>query len=191
VTLIDKSEFMVAEARKNVAAAGMEDRIEVAEGDILKLPYPDDTFDVSIVEAVTMFVPRFMAVREIVRVTKPGGRIVDQELCWRGAPDAKALEVLHQPNFCPSIDFDDVQNWKSLFEQCGVRDIRTATGPFYLVHPVHFVADEGVANTARVIGRAFSRPAYMRKSVWLFQNVARIMPKCGYIVIGGVKPEAP
>jgi len=56
VTVSDKSELMLAEARANVAAAGMSDRIKVEWGDIVSLPYEDDTFDVSIIEAVTMFV---------------------------------------------------------------------------------------------------------------------------------------
>src|SRR5687768_10554519 len=67
VTVSDKSELMLAEARANVAAAGMSERVAVDWGDIVDLPYDDDTFDVTIVEAVTMFVDRERAVREVVR----------------------------------------------------------------------------------------------------------------------------
>ena len=188
VTLVDKSALMVEQARANVAAAGMSDRITVAEGDIVKLGYPDDSFDVVIVEAVTMFVSQWDAAREVLRVTRPGGRVLDQEFCWRDRPDAHALDVLRQPRMCPGINFDDVRNWCGLFERAGLRDLRTVTGPFQLMSPTHFVADEGLINTGRILARALSRPAHARKAAWLTRNIVTIMPKLGYIVLAGTKP---
>ena len=91
---------------------------------------------------------------------------------------------------CPGINFDDVRNRTLLFEGAGLRDIRAVTGPFQLMNPVEFVADEGVVNTGRILARAFSRPAYARKAAWLTRNIVTIMPKLGYIVLAGVKPAA-
>lgn len=189
VTLSDKSELMLSEARRNVEAAGVSDRIDVDWGDIVELPYPDDTFDVAIVEAVTMFVDRDRAIREIVRVTKPGGRILDHEFCWRDRPNLEALEILRQPMMCPGINFDDVRNWESIFERAGVVDIDSIVGPFALMKPRQFIADEGVRNTARILRRACSRPVYRQKSVWLMRNIVSIMPKLGYIVLRGTKAD--
>jgi SAM-dependent methyltransferase len=187
VTLTDKSELMLAEARTNVAKAGLRDRIEIDRGDIHELPYENDTFDVTMIEAVTMFVDRERAVSECVRVTKPGGRILDHELCWRDRPDLDALEILRQPLICPGIGFDDVRNWELLFERHGVRDIDSVTGPFALFKPVQFVRDEGPLNTARIVGKAVSHSAYRRKAIWLLRNLTPIMPKLGYIVLRGTK----
>lgn len=191
VTLSDKSKLMLSESRRNVEAAGVSDRIDVDWGDIVDLPYPDDTFDVAIVEAVTMFVDRDRAIREIVRVTKPGGRILDHEFCWRDRPNLEALEILRQPMMCPGINFDDVRNWESIFERAGVVDIDSIVGPFALMKPRQFIADEGVRNTARILRRACLRPAYRRKSVWLMRNIVSIMPKLGYIVLRGTKADKP
>ena len=190
VTISDKSELMLAEARGNVAAAGMAGQIEVEWGDIVELPYEDDTFDVTIVEAVTMFVDRQRAIREVVRVTKPGGRILDHEFCWRDRPDPKALEILRQPMMCPGINFDDVRNWEVLFERHGVGEIESIVGPFALMKPRQFITDEGLAATGRILARACSRPVYMRKAVWLMRNIVSIMPKLGYIVLKGTKAPA-
>lgn len=187
VSLSDKSELMLGEARANVVAAGLQDRIDVEWGDIVDLPYPDDTFDVTMIEAVTMFVDRERAVREAVRVTKPGGRILDHEFCWRDRPDLEALEILRQPMMCPGINFDDIRNWEMLFERHGATDIESIVGPFSLMKPRQFVRDEGVRNSARIVGRAFSRPIYLRKSAWLMKNIVSIMPKLGYIVLKGTK----
>jgi SAM-dependent methyltransferase len=191
VTISDKSELMLAESRTNVASAGMAGRIAVDWGDIVALPYEDNTFDVTIVEAVTMFVDRERAIREVVRVTKPGGRILDHEFCWRDRPDLKALEVLRQPMMCPGINFDDVRNWEMLFERHGVAGIESVVGPFALMRPRQFLNDEGVRNTALILGRACSRRAYMSKAVWLMRNIASIMPKLGYIVLKGTKAPGP
>ena len=190
VTISDKSQLMLSEARANVAAAGMTGGIDVDWGDIVDLPYEDDTFDVAIVEAVTMFVDRERAIREVVRVTKPGGRILDHEFCWRDRPNLEALEILRQPMMCPGINFDDVRNWEMLFERHGVGDITSIVGPFALMKPRQFIADEGLRNTARIVGRACSRRVYMRKSAWLMRNIVSIMPKLGYIVLKGTKPVA-
>lgn len=190
VTISDKSQLMLSEARANVAAAGMTGGIDVDWGDIVELPYEDDTFDVAIVEAVTMFVDRERAIREVVRVTKPGGRILDHEFCWRDRPNLEALEILRQPMMCPGINFDDVRNWEMLFERHGVGDITSIVGPFALMKPRQFIADEGLRNTARIVGRACSRRVYMRKSAWLMRNIVSIMPKLGYIVLKGTKAVA-
>lgn len=187
VTLSDKSELMLAQARANVVAAGMQDRIDVDWGDIVELPYPDDSFDVTMIEAVTMFVDRERAIREAVRVTKPGGRILDHEFCWRGRPNLEALEILRQPMMCPGINFDDVRNWEMLFERHGVKDIESVVGPFALMMPRQFIRDEGPRNSARIVGCIVSRRVYMRKSIWLMRNIVSIMPKLGYIVLMGTK----
>lgn len=63
-------------------------------------------------------------------------------------------------------------------------------GPFALMRPRQFIADEGPGNSARIVGRACSNCAYMRK-VWLMRNIVSIVPKLGYIVLRGTKAEAP
>ena len=187
VTISDKSKLMLAQARANVEQAGLSGRVDVDWSDIVSLPNDDDTFDVTIVEAVTMFVDRERAIREVVRVTKPGGRILDHEFCWRDRPNLEALEILRQPMMCPGINFDDVRNWEMLFERHGVTDIESIVGPFALMKPRQFIADEGLRNSARIVGRACSRRVYLRKSAWLMRNIVSIMPKLGYIVLKGVK----
>ena len=65
--------------RANAVAEGVADRIEVDTGDITKLPYPDASFDVVISMTVIHNIPsrdaRDQALRELVRVLKPEGRI--------------------------------------------------------------------------------------------------------------------
>jgi SAM-dependent methyltransferase len=187
VTAMDRSALMLEKAKELVDEAGLEDRITLDQADMLNMPYENDAFDVVVIEAVTMFTPRLLSVRECVRVLKPGGQLLDQEFVWRHTPDARALEILRQPKMCPRIDFDDVADWKRLFENAGLTEVEAVTGPFALMHPRVFVKDEGWPNTLRILGKAFSRPAYTSKLVWLLGNIIRIMPKLGYIVVSARK----
>lgn len=63
----------------NAAAEGVADRVEVRDGDARSLPFDDATFDVVLSSSALHNIPdadgRAKAVREIARVTKPGGRV--------------------------------------------------------------------------------------------------------------------
>ena len=71
---LDLSPVLLERARSNAAIAGV--AIDFVEGDVEALPYPDATFDVVVSQFGHMFAPRpDVAVREMLRVLKPGGRI--------------------------------------------------------------------------------------------------------------------
>ncbi|MGH8481675.1 MAG: class I SAM-dependent methyltransferase [Nevskiaceae bacterium] len=71
---IDLSPVLLEEARKNAALVDAD--IEFREGDVEALPYQDGEFDVVLSQFGHMFAPRpDVALREMLRVLKPGGRI--------------------------------------------------------------------------------------------------------------------
>lgn len=78
---IDLSDFMVEEARRR--AAGLPRDIVFTQGDVLSLAFPDNTFDGCRCERVLQHVSDpAQAIREMVRVTKPGGRVVIGDSSW-------------------------------------------------------------------------------------------------------------
>ncbi len=76
VTALDASNGMLAVAKRRAAAAGLPTQIEFRTGDILALPFPDGAFDVvlSTYSICPLYKPADGAI-ELLRVTKPGGRI--------------------------------------------------------------------------------------------------------------------
>jgi SAM-dependent methyltransferase len=186
VVALDINEGNLDTARRTVEQTGVDDRVEVRRGDIEQLAFDDETFDVVIVEAVTMFVHRTRAASEVVRVCRPGGRVVDHEFIWRRPPPPDPRE-LFMGTVCPGIDFDTEEDWTSLYRAAGLADLQTTTGPFAMMTPSRFLRDEGMLGTARFMGTALSRPAYVRKMAWLMPKMMRAMPYLGYVVVGGTR----
>ena len=78
---LDLSEGMLAVMRDKVAKAGLQDKISCEQGDSEAMRFADGSFDVvTIAFGIRNFAHREAALREILRVLKPGGRLVILEL---------------------------------------------------------------------------------------------------------------
>jgi SAM-dependent methyltransferase len=188
VTAVDISSLMLERARSNVAAAGVEDKLAVESGDILTLRFPDGAFDRVIAEAVTMFVNRPRAAKELVRVCRPGGRVLATEFLWRKPPTPEARQIF-LGELCPGMNFDTLEDWVRIYEEAGLDNVRVTSGPFEMMTPTGFLQDEGLTNTLAIMGRALSRACYLRKMAWLMPRMNRAVPYLGYIAISGKKPD--
>lgn len=189
VTAVDISPLMLERARVNVGAAGLADQIAVERGDITALRFVDNTFDRVLAEAVTMFVDRQRAVRELVRVCKPGGMVLATEFLWRSPPTPAARQTF-LGEVCPGMTFDTLDDWVEMYSAAGLQDLRVTSGPFEMMTPSGFVTDEGLGNCLAIMGRALSRPAYLKKMIWLMPRVNRAVPYLGYIALAGTKPPS-
>lgn len=76
VTLFDLSDAMLAVAQKKVIQEGLEDRVTCQTGDMVHLPFDDNSFDVvlSTYSLCPLYDPEKGAL-ELFRVAKPGGLI--------------------------------------------------------------------------------------------------------------------
>jgi len=188
VTAVDIEPLMLERTQEAVQVAGVDDRVHVQEGDILSLDFQDDSFDVVIAEAVTMFVDRPRAARELIRVCRPGGRVLATEFMWRRPPSAEAREVF-LGQVCAGLRFDTADDWVRIYTEAGLSNIEIDEGPFEMMTPRGFVQDEGVTRTLSVMRRVITRPAYMKKMAWLMPRMRRAVPYLGYIVVSGKKSE--
>lgn len=81
VTGVDPSGKMLAVGWHKVEKAALSSRIALEQGDAQALPYPDDTFDGTTIAFGIRNVPdRALGLREMGRVTRPGGKIAILEL---------------------------------------------------------------------------------------------------------------
>ena len=87
VTGVDINEAMLAVARRH------RPDITWRTGDLCELPFPDASFDVVTCQAALMFIAdRARALREMARVTRPGGTVAIQ--VWAALDDQPAYRVL-------------------------------------------------------------------------------------------------
>ncbi|HZE88641.1 MAG TPA: class I SAM-dependent methyltransferase [Verrucomicrobiae bacterium] len=82
---LDHSEESVAASRRTNARLVREGRVEIGEGSVSRLPYPDGTFDLVTGVETHFFWPDLPAdMREVLRVLKPGGTLLLVAEIYRG-----------------------------------------------------------------------------------------------------------
>jgi SAM-dependent methyltransferase len=96
---LDHSVAFLEEARKRLAGASLSERVELVEGDVHHLPFADGTFDAVHCERVLMHVEDpALAIREMARVLRPGGRVLIAEVNAASArmahPDHEAERLI-------------------------------------------------------------------------------------------------
>jgi ubiquinone/menaquinone biosynthesis C-methylase UbiE len=118
VDLLDK---MIEQSREWVKAEGLEDRVDFRVADARNLPFEDGCFDAVISESVNVFFnDKSQAMREYIRVTKPGGYIGMTEITWL-KPPSPAVEdsIKGMVDTYPM----DASGWKDLMEDESLVDV--------------------------------------------------------------------
>ncbi len=101
---VDPSRNMLAIGAAKVEKAGLAERVEMQEGDAHHLPFDDDTFDAATIAFGIRNVPdRALGLRELARVTKPGGRVGILELSEPRSGLMGALARIHVHHVVPTI----------------------------------------------------------------------------------------
>ncbi len=83
VVAVDISSDMNSIASKRISAAGLAGRVEILEGDATALAFADATFDAAVsMQVVEYLAEPDAALRQLVRVLRPGGRLVIIDTDW-------------------------------------------------------------------------------------------------------------
>jgi ubiquinone/menaquinone biosynthesis C-methylase UbiE len=117
---VDISEKMIEWSQRRAREERVEDKLEFRTGDILDLPFEADRFDVVFAESVLIFVEdKARAIRECVRVTKPGGYVGLNEGFWiKQPPPEMVMQVANAIG--PSIS--TIETWQALWEASRLQD---------------------------------------------------------------------
>ena len=139
---LDPSPALLTVARDLARETGFGDHVEFREGNALRLPFPDRSFDAVVCVTVLSHVPNGeAAIPELVRVLRPGGRLgvfdFDTDMTTFTHPD----RTLTRRIVAAASDATAVNGWlvrqlPLLFQRAGIVDVR-ARGFFPLETDLH------------------------------------------------------
>jgi SAM-dependent methyltransferase len=117
---LDVSERMLAWADRRAREAGVRERIDLVRGDVLDLPFTADRFDAVICESVLAFVAdKERAIREMVRVTRPGGWVgLNEAFLLADSPSRKVLDLAGSMG----TEMITLDAWRTLWASSGLSD---------------------------------------------------------------------
>ena len=92
VMAVDLSEKMLSWTKERAHREGVSDLVTLRQADVRALPFEDDRFDAVLVESVLAFVEdKETTLRELIRVTRPGGYVGLNETYWTEKPSLELL----------------------------------------------------------------------------------------------------
>jgi arsenite methyltransferase len=178
---VDIREEMVARSNERAEREGVEGRVEFRVADAQNLPFVNALFDAVISESVTAFPEdKREAIREYVRVTKPGGYVGLNETTWIKTPTPTEVVdyIFRSAGGCKPETSD---GWKELLEDAGLREIVVRTYKFPLlgqfVSDIRMVGFTGILKAGgRLLSLYFKSPTY-RSAIKELKKGARGVPK--------------
>jgi ubiquinone/menaquinone biosynthesis C-methylase UbiE len=120
---IDYSPDSVATSRKTNAQGVAAGRVEIQQGSVSKLPFPDSTFDLVTAVETHFFWPDLPSdMREVFRVLKPGGSFIVIVEVYKGAN--KMAEKLAKKFPSTAMNLLSMEEHRELFAQTGYVEIQ-------------------------------------------------------------------
>lgn len=193
VTGIDLDENALAHARENIYSHNLQDKITLVHANAEKLPFPDNSFDVIINEAMlTMLTDKSKAkvLAEYHRVLKPGGMLLTHDVMFVTDDRSKQeeLRIAMTRAINVRVEPHTASDWKDIFTRSGY-DVIQNSGPMTLMTPSGMVHDEGLFRTLAIIFRAL-KPENRQMFMKMFSYFRKNKKYLGYVCNVSTRNEA-
>ncbi|WP_088723926.1 class I SAM-dependent methyltransferase [Streptococcus mutans] len=156
---VDRDPKALEKARANICEAGLDELVHVQQANAMKLPFPDNSFDIIINEAMLTMLrgeAKIKAIKEYLRVLKPGGRLLTHDVSFTEERMEEQLASLRQ-TINANVEPLHVADWQKLFEEQGFSSVKLNYGKMTLMSILGMIKDEGFWGTLRITYRGLKK----------------------------------
>ncbi len=116
---LENSDHMLAEAKKRTQAEGLAEQIEYRQGNVMNIPWDDNTFDVIWGEDAWCYIDsKETLIKEAARVLKPGGVIAFSD--WITGPNGLSASEAKRINEFMTFPYtESLKGYQGLLEKSG------------------------------------------------------------------------
>ncbi|MBD2342949.1 SAM-dependent methyltransferase [Anabaena subtropica] len=187
---VEKNPDSVVRARENVRAAGLENQIEIIEGDIFHLDEISGKFDYVLAEAIlTMQSPSGKAklLAEIHNRLKPGGKFLSHELLANDKEEQirADLATVIRVNSTPLSEV----NWIAACETAGLKVQKHQIGSMNLLNLWRMFQDEGVFNTMQILVNILMQKSIRQRVLAMRHIFNKYRHELGYIILYAIAQQ--
>ncbi|GGS27351.1 methyltransferase type 11 [Streptomyces humidus] len=118
------SESQVEEASARAAEAGATGAVRFELADAMALPYPDDSFDAVLALESMPYMERAVALKEMARVVRPGGRIALTDLLEPAPVDGVRWQAPDIQQVHRAIPLPKAEDYRELCAEAGVEVVQ-------------------------------------------------------------------
>jgi SAM-dependent methyltransferase len=171
-----------------VQLAGLENQIEIIEGDIFHLEAISGQFDYVLAEAILSMQSasgKAKILQGISQKLKPGGKFLSHELLAQAKEDQihRDLARVIRTNTTPTSQ----AGWLELCETAGLQVQHHQTGAMGLLSPQRMIADEGLGNTLKIGWKIFTHPPIRQRVLQMREVFQKYRHELGYIILCATK----
>lgn len=184
---VEKNADSVACARANIRAAGLENEVEIVEGNIFNLEVIAGKFDYVLAEAIlTMQSPLGKAklLAEIHHRLKLGGKFLSHELsaCDKEEQIHNDLARVIRVNSTPLSE----TNWISAFSAARLQVEKCQTDSMKLLNLRRMFQDEGIFNATKFLWNILTQRDIRKRVLEIRQVFHKYQDELGYIILCAV-----
>ncbi|MFW6295708.1 MAG: SAM-dependent methyltransferase [Halothece sp.] len=181
---IEKDPNSVAKAQERIQAEGLEDKVEIRQGDIFRLDELSEQFDYVLAEAIlTMQSPSGKAkiLQGISQRLKTGGKFLSHELLAKQNEEElhKLLAESNRVNATPLSE----SHWKEALKAAGLEVEKEKVGNMGLLNLNQMIRDEGALRTLKIVWNISTNPIIRKRVLKMRDVYQNHSDDLGYIVL--------
>lgn len=181
---VEKNPESVARARANIQAAGLENQVQVIEGDVFHLERISGQFDYVLAEAILTMQSLPAKVKILQGVhdrLKPGGKFLSHELLANDREEEihRALAATLRANSTPLSE----ANWIATCESVDLEVVQHQTGKMGLLNPTRIIQDEGFGDAIKFFWNVLTQTRVRYRLLTIRRVFKQYQQELGYIAL--------